>query len=242
MQELDKVYLPMFEGTIVNGKMRSIASGKPTGSTSGSTEVSACAANGTGWQLDDWSNTQMVKDLLILLSKSTNVQEKYGQGHTTGGSSASSFLDCGSLKNKGEFWGSSGTTSAVKFFWLENWFGDRWDRKYGCVTDSSRNVKVKMYPPYNTDGSGYTVVTSNSANLSGWSFKTQINEYGEIPISVGGDADDSKYQCDYVWLYPGSFLGWGGDCSDGSDCGFYVLLFDAFSVSSWSRGSSVSYK
>ena len=77
MKENDVVYLPMFEGYVdSNGKMRSLADKAPTSSTSGTQEIDYCKANGAGWQLDDWSNTAMVEDLLMLLGKTTDVQKQ----------------------------------------------------------------------------------------------------------------------------------------------------------------------
>lgn len=226
----------MYEGSLINGKMRSLADKTPAVNTTGAQEVTACEANGKGWQLDDWSNTQMVKDLLILLSKSTNVQAKYGRGNC----SASSVMSTGTTKSKGEFCGSSASNKAVKFLWIENWYADRCDRKYGCVTDGSRNVKVKMYPPYNTDGTGYDIAKNYSGNFNGWIKTTTINEYGEWPEANGGS--ETTGLCDYASVFPGYFCLWGGYYSDGGLCGFYLYLIYAFSESYSRFGGSPSFK
>ena len=106
MKENDVVYLPMFEGSLINGKMRSLADKAPADNTSGTQEIDYCKANGAGWQLDDWSNTAMVEDLLMLLGKTTDVQKKYGRGND----SSRSLLTTGTLKSKGEFWGANHQT------------------------------------------------------------------------------------------------------------------------------------
>lgn len=236
MKENDVVYLPMFEGSLINGKMRSLADKTPAVYTTGAQEVAACEANGKGWQLDDWSNTQMVKDLLILLSKSTNVQAKYGRGNC----STSSVMSTGTTKSKGEFCGSNASNKAVKFLWIENWYADRFDRRYGCVTDSSRNIKVKMYPPYNTDGTGYDIVKNYSNNFDGYVKTTTINEYGEFPEAGGGS--ESTGLCSFARVYPGLFCLWGGSYGVGGGCGFYLNLYIAFSYSSSDIGGSPSFK
>ena len=153
--ELDYIYLPMFEGSSVSSKVRSIAGQTPMNSQTGATEKTQIEANGVGWQFDDWMDKQMVTHLLFLLGKSTDLQATFGNGHYTGGSQESNLLATGTLKSKGMFYGTSGNV-AVKFFWLENYYGGRWDRTYGVVYTTSGKILTKPYPPYNIDGTGYT--------------------------------------------------------------------------------------
>lgn len=240
MKENDVVYLPMFEGSLINGKMRSLADKAPTGSTSGTQEIDYCKANGAGWQLDDWSNTAMVEDLLMLLGKTTDVQKKYGRGHDTG---TSSLLTTGTLKNKGEFWGanSSDGSKAVKFFWLENYYADRLDRKQGMVTNGSTHICVKMYPPYDVNGTGYIdtgIVPSGS--YGSYIKTTDVSEYGNLPKTLNGSSD--KYQPDGCWYFSGCFLFFGGSCYDGLACGCAFHLCFGVGAADWSRGGSLSFK
>lgn len=238
--EIDKIYLPMFEGSVINGKMRSIAGVAPTSNTTGAQEISYCAAKGAGHQLDDWANTMMVENLLFLIGKSTDVQKTYGNGHYSGGTSASSLLQTGTLKNKGMFWGSTGNV-AVKVFWLENYYGDRWDRKYGCVTDANGQVLVKMFPPYNTDGSGYTATGVTPTGTSGgYISKTKLGDFGDIPTEVNGS--ETTNIPDGCWFAAGCFLVWGGGCDCGLHVGVAFSVYNAVSHSNWLSGGSPAYK
>lgn len=240
IKEDDVVYLPMFEGSLINGKMRSLADKRPASNTSGQQEISYCEANGKGWQLDDWSNTAMVEDLLILIGKTTDVQAKYGRGHDSGGSS---LLTTGTLKNKGEFWGanSSDGSKAVKFFWLENYYSDRWDRKQGMVTNGSTHICVKMYPPYNINGTGYIDTGIVPSGSSGSYIKTtDISEYGNLPKTLGGASD--KYQPDGCLYSPGCFLLFGGECFRGLFCGCAFALDSGVDAAYGSAGGSPSFK
>lgn len=244
MKENDVVYLPMFKGYVdSNGKMRSLADKRPESNTTGTQEIDYCKANGAGWQLDDWSNTAMVEDLLMLLGKTTDVQKKYGRGHDSGGSSASSFLTTGTLKNKGEFWGanSSDGSKAIKFFWLENYYADRWDRKQGMITNGSTHICVKMYPPYDVNGTGYIDTGIVPSGSSGSYIKTtDVSEYGNLPKTLNGSSD--KYQPDGCWYSSGCFLLFGGFCGGGLVCGCAFDLDFGVGAANWGLGGSPSFK
>ena len=208
----------------------------------GATEKTQIEANGSGWQFDDWMNAQMVTHLLFLLGKSSDLQATFGRGHYDGGSAASSLLQTGQLKNKGMFYGTNGNAS-VKFLWLENYYGDRWDRKYGVVYNTAGHILTKAYPPYNTDGSGYTDtgLTITGTN-GGYISKTKMTEFGEFPIQANGS--ETTYQPDGCWFNTSqlNFLLWGAHCDDGLHVGAAFHVSGPFSVSDWNVGPSLAYK
>lgn len=241
-EELDVIYLPMFEGSSVSSKVRSIAGQTPMNTQTGATEKTQIEANGAGWQFDDWINAQMITHLLFLIGKSTDLQATFGNGHYTGGSQASHLLQTGTLKDKGMFYGSSGNV-AVKFFWLENYYGDRWDRKYGVVYTTSGHILTKPYPPYNTDGSGYTDTgLSISGTSGGYISKTKMTEYGEFPIVASGS--ETTFQPDGCWWNTSqlNFLLWGAACINGLRVGAAFSVDNPFSHSNWSLGPAPAYK
>lgn len=239
---LEEVFLPMFEGSSVSSKVRSLAGQTPMNAQTGATEKTQIEANGSGWQFDDWANREMIRDVLTLLGRSTNVQAVYGAGHTTGGSSASSLLQTGTKKSKGMF-SCSNNNDAVKVLWLENYWGDRWDRYYGMIYDSANVIKVKMHPPYNTDGTGYTNTgVSITGTNGGYISATKMTEYGMLPKTVSGS--ETTYEADGCWWNTSqtNFLFCGGYCYDGAHCGFAVNVHDLFSNSNWAFGPALSYK
>ena len=240
--ELDYIYLPMFEGSSVSSKVRSIAGQTPMNSQTGATEKTQIEANGVGWQFDDWMDKQMVTHLLFLLGKSTDLQATFGNGHYTGGSQASNLLATGTLKSKGMFYGTSGNV-AVKFFWLENYYGDRWDRTYGVVYTTSGKILTKPYPPYNIDGTGYTNTGITIAGTNGgYIKKTKMTEYGEFPIDVSGS--ETTYQPDGCWFSTAqlNFLIWGAACDYGLHVGAAFYVYYPFSYSNWRIGPALAYK
>ena len=118
---LDKIYLPMFEGSEINGKLRSLANQSPSSNTTFERENELAEANGVGWSIDSAFSWKLIENLLILLSKSTNSQEFFGNGHNANGTKAADLLKTGLLKDKGMFWGSNvSSDGAVKVFWLES--------------------------------------------------------------------------------------------------------------------------
>lgn len=240
--ELDVIYLPMFEGSSVSGKVRSIAGQTPMNTQTGATEKTQIEANGAGWQFDDWINAQMITHLLFLIGKSTDLQATFGNGHYTGGTAASSLLATGTLKNKGMFYGTNGNV-AVKFFWLENYYGDRWDRKYGVVYTTGGKILAKPYPPYNETGSGYTDTGLTITGTSGgYISKTKMTDIGEFPITVSGS--ETTYQPDGCWFSTAqlNFLIWGAPCNAGLHVGAAFDVYAPFSYSDWNIGPSLAYK
>ena len=236
----EEIYLPMFEGSYISSKMRSLAGQSPGVSQNGTTEITYAQANGTGWYTDDWINHKLIENLAILISRSTNSQTSFGRGFVDGNSAP---CQTGTLKNKGMFYGPSGGKSAVKLFYIENYYGSRWDRIAGCVTKSDYKVWVKPNPPYNTDGTGYTAIsTLFTSGNSGYTNKCTMTEYGLVPTQIGGS--ETTYYADYFFLYSGASYGWyGGYWGDGGGCGLgYLYLYNAVSFSNGDLGASLSYK
>ena len=239
---LEEVYTDMFEGSNVNSVVRSLAGQTPMNSAAGATEISYCEANGDGWYLNDWALVKLWEDIAYLFGKSTNAQAVFGAGHNSGGSAASSLLQTGTTKTKGAFYGTSGNV-AVKFLWKENAWGDRWDRIAGCI-NANGTIKVKMNPPYNTDGSGYisTGITPGGTS-GGYISAAKMTSYGLIPQTASGS--DATYWPDGLWFNNSQvdYALAGGNCAAGLRVGpSCLILSDALSGAYWSFGPSLSYK
>ena len=134
-------YHAMFKGSLVDGKLRSIAGVYPQSSTNATQELSYAKANGDKWTIKTWALHSLIADLLTLISKTCASQAAFGQGNTTGYDSTLStygFKQCGSLMDKGQFYGTNGTTDQVKVFHIEGFWGDRWDRKIGRASCRER--------------------------------------------------------------------------------------------------------
>ena len=130
---------------------------------------------------------------------------------------------------------------SLKFFWLENYYGDRWDRKQGIVTNDSSHICVKMYPPYDVYGTGYIDTGIVPSGASGSYIKTtNVSEYGNLPKTLDGSSN--KYQPDGCWYDSGGFLLFGGCCDSGLFCGCTFYLNDGVRRTVWDTGGSPSFK
>ena len=243
------IYLPMFKGVTIDGKLRSIAGAAVEGNTSGSEEKARAEANGAGWQLWDWSKHELVSDLLTLISRTSNSQAAFGQGDTnTYVSDASQNygkLNTGQHKVGGEwvmygggqFWGASDDKHHVKVFHIEDFWGNRWDRCLGLNLVNMEYV-YKLVRPYALDtDSGYTSSGLTAPNAE-WQKSQNVGRFGSLPKTVGGS--QSTYFCDYFWSSSGNRLGlFGGNCLNGAHCGSRCLdLNDASGDRYWSLGGS----
>lgn len=252
---IDYLYFPIYNGTIVNGVLRSISDLAPTSSTTVTTEIDAALKNNPSgeniWYTNVLADRQLINDLLILMGKATNCQEIYGYGHYTGGSSASSFIKSGTMNQKGLFWGTNASGKGVKVFGIENYWGNRWDRIAGYMYVNNI-IKVKLtyglqdgstVMGYNKDGTGYVELPNSTIGGSngGYISKGYTNKYGFFPKTVSGNA--STYECDGCWFAGGTMYALVGGCGLGLLVGpLYVDLDYAASNSSWDVGASCSCK
>lgn len=240
----DKLYYPMFGGSYDGTRLRSLAGQTLMYNTNASTEIARAKANGDGWNIGSWSRRNLLNCMLKLMSKTDNSQAAFGQGQTSGYVNDASVnyghLDTGTLKDKGQFYGYNDTTHEVKVFFIEKWWGNRWDRINGLLMVQGE-ILAKMTPPYNLTGDGFDKVGITMTGQSGgYQKETKSSEYGRLPASVGGSS--STYTCDYFWWNAGitAVALVGGDCNSGANCGAdYVYLSHSASNARWTIGASV---
>lgn len=245
-------YHAIYKGRIESDKLRSISGTNPGNSTTAQAEIDAAKANGAGYTIRTWSLQNLIADLCTLISKSTNSQAAFGQGETSGYVSDAAqnygIVKNGTLDTKGQFWGTNAnTTSAVKVFHIENFWGARWDRLVGWIYRNGVNL-VKMTPEgggYNLTGEGYVPVgtgITGAASGNGYQHLTEQTEYGKFPVAPL-DGSDAAYECDYCWWNNGitAVALAGGVCTDGAKCGSRSLAVNnAAANAGWYLGPSLS--
>lgn len=240
----DRLYYPMYEGTVVNGKLRSLASGTPTGNLTTEEMVTYANANdGMGsssiWSIGDWSHHLWITLLSMLIGKTTCVEHALGEGNTNG----SGMCTNGACIDKGAFWGKPRSSTdaennqPVKLFYIENPYANAWKRTLGMLrTDkySGLRARAKMIPPYDASGLNYTGYELVSKNLPiGQKLLTQVTvtNCGFIPYALGDQSEDSyfganNYINDYYWGSPAALLCVGGSHTLGKSCGFWCFDFE----------------
>ncbi len=244
------LFYPAFRGSLVDNKLRSLKGQAQDNSANTTTERTAAQANGSGYDILQWVDWQLLMDMCYLVGKSTDLQTTFGQGHTTGGASAADLLTTGTLSDKGRFYGYAETTNAVKVFHTEVCWGDRWERIIGCLQDHGV-WKMKMTPEgssYNLTGAGYDATGETisqpgaGATFGGWFAAARNTPQGLLPTALNGSS--TTYYCDYHYINVGilSVPLVGGSCEDGLRCGRYGRATDTAGYARWPIGASLSYK
>lgn len=237
----DRLYYPMYEGTVVNGKLRSLASGTPTGNLTTEGMVTYANANdGMGsssiWSIGDWSHHLWITLLSMLIGKTTCVEHALGEGNTNG----SGMCTNGACIDKGAFWGKPRSSTdaennqPVKLFYIENPYANAWKRTLGFYRVGgyyeNANAYVKMTPPYTIDGYSLTGYTNAGTMPVKQNTLTHVSlsSCGFIPSTLGYQSEDSYFGAKnfingndpYVRYAP---LCVGGSHTFGKSCGFWCF-------------------
>ena len=194
----EKMYMPIYGGSYDGAKLRSLSGKKLMCKTNAQTEQNRAAANGDIWTIIPWSRRNLINCLLMIISKSEDSQGKFGKGvcGRITGSEADNFgkSETGTLNKSGQFYGFDDGIREVKVFHMEKYWGDRWDRLAGYICDKGR-IKVKLSPPYNFTGAGYTDTQLDACKEGGYQKDQYMTQWGRFPKTVG--ASSSTYLCAY---------------------------------------------
>lgn len=252
---VDHFYTPIYNGFYDGTRMRSISGKTPTASLNATTERTYCRANNTTdaiWDTEVFCDNLLIILLLTLMSKSLNSQEAFGQGNTTSGQSG--VLATGTGDAKGLFWGSNGTTSVVKVFGMENYWGNLW-RRFGGLVNVTGTSKYKLTRG-RQDGSSADdyIVSTTASDYSGYLVGGTLPSDGQVQKMMfdgntfwnntsGGSS--STYYCDYFWNNAGAtcYAFRGGTSNDGAHCGSWFFdLGLAASFANWYIAAAPSCK
>ena len=255
-------YTPVYNGTIVDGKLRSISGKDYTAyckSKDASEEITAAEANNPStdklWYTEIFSDIQLINSLLVLMGKSLDTQTVFGEGRTGYTWSESLLATTGGMDNKGLFYGESTSQGlGVKVFGMEHWWGNQWRRYAGHINDSG-TIKIKLtygqqdgstVDGYNTTASGYLTVSgcTPAGTNGGYADKAKIDAVGGI-LTYSASGSDQHYYSDGLWFNNGQrdYALRGGDLFDSRRCGAFCLDLDSSpSHRHWSVGAALSCK
>ena len=260
------IYLPMFKGSIdTNNKLRSLMGTIPNGNTTAANEVSYVENCGNGWQLWDKAKIDLIMDLIVLITKSTNCRGKIGNGdcqtyntsdtrkdsknNAANGKMMSGYEVGDSTRSaNAQFYGSEGTDSTnygkhhMIAFYIEDLWANRWDRCLGFnLVDNV--YKVKMTPPYalDSDSTYQTLSVTPPSSTEGWLKNVSSGVYGDVPTAVGA-SNTSGFANYFYKNASGARLSlFGGGANDGLNVGRYWNLGNGATLSTWSIGGSPCY-
>ena len=260
----DHFYTPIYNGSLVDGKLRSMSGQNILNKRSGTDEISYAKANNPStqemWNIECFADRQLINFLLILMGKSTNTQAVFGQGACNNGSeSVNNTFTSGVHNTKGLFYGTnSGNVGSynfdncVKIFGMENYWGFIWRRTNGLMYVEN-NQKVKFtygqedgsgVSGYNTNGDSYIDLGIGIGGTSGgYISRMKFTDKGMFPEQVSGS--DSTYYADRgEWFSNGTqFSLFGGRSGAGGGVGAFCVVLDSpVSAAGWSIGAALSLK
>ena len=227
---VDHFYTPIYNGTVINGKMRSLSGFEATCNNTAAQEIAYAEANNPDdrkmWYTEVYADVTLINLLLMLIGKSTDTQATFGYGNCNDSKGATGQLD-----GEGLFFGTEATDKrGVKVFGMENWWGNVYRRYAGHVTDSNSKHMVKFTygtqdgsaaNSYNATGAGY--IPTNIASVNGYIVKEKYdNKFGMIPSEATSGSATTHY-CDYSYGRGNCYACRGGCWSDGASCGAFCV-------------------
>ena len=265
---VDHFYTSIYNGSLINNKLRSLSGQQVMNSTLVSDGISYATANNTTaseiWNIEKKSDIDLINILLILMSKTTDSQTAFGQGLSVNGSeSINNAFRTGVHNAKGLFYGTnSGTastyTNAVKVFGMENYWGLNWRRYLGHVNENGTQ-KIKLTygqedgstaDGFNVTGNGYISINSavSSGTSGGYISKYYFSNNTMVPLVASGSS--STYYCDGLWFNNSSgmppslgFTSFCGSSLNGtSDGALAINISSAISYTDWTQGMKLSAK
>lgn len=252
-------YTPLYDGSLIDGKLRSLSGQTPMVNTTRQQELDyAHANNPTGvhmYETDVMCDVQLFRMLCVLMSGTLNSKKAFGTGNNNSYVSTSNtgIKKTGTMDKKGMFWGDQTNKFGVKVFGREHAWGNIWKACAGWI-NAKGTQKIKMtygqsdgstVNGYNITGNGYvTVEDATPAGTSGGYLSLcKFTENGIIPKQASGSST-TKY-CDGLWLNNGqvNYAVLGGDSDSSARVGaFCSSLAAADSPAYWSIGAGLSCK
>lgn len=251
--EVDKIYLPAYGGCVVDDKLRSISGKGRAQKITIASCISKARANDPEdtaiYDIESFSDRQLIVLLLVLISKTINHRDAFGNGNIyyNSGSTYDCVLKTGTLDKKGLFYAGTSSKSQIKLFGMEALYGDQNRFINGLLTNAGVQ-KVKLYrtvaDDYNLTGDGYTDIGQvNGISTSAKYIDKMYLEYGIIPKSLSGSA--TTYYRSISNTSAGSNIGVavvGGSCYTGKTGGLFLLSYALTTYNNWSTSAALVCK
>lgn len=241
-------FLPVYNGSLVSSKLRSLSGQTPMVSQTATNERTYAQANGDIYDIETFSDRNLLTVLCYLIGKSLDTQTVFGMGRCN----ASNMISTGTMNDKGLFWGATDGTSGVKVFGVENPWGNIYHRIVGLMA-SANTIYTKLtygtedgssVTGYNLTASGYVSVGTMGGTNGGYISKMKASNNALYPQTASGSS--STYYCDglYYTTSGGTYMALVGGGWDGAAlCGAaFANLSNAPSNADGSGGAALSCK
>ncbi len=228
--DCDYIYVGAYLGCVSSSKLYSISGQTLTVNTTLTNFRTYATARGSNYELFSFYPLTLLQCLFLLIYKNRNSQTALGQGYT----GDSDRQTTGTTNSNSFNYGSTSTTSSVKFLGIEDFWGNCFYWVDGLYNNSSRQLCTYYKNFKNTDSGAspdYTLATGVSSNISNYiSDVIGTNNGGFVPKATSGS--NSTYYCDYGYLYASCCALFGGRWSDGARAGaFQLRVYDSASSS-----------
>lgn len=217
----DKIYLGIYKGVVIDGRLRSLPGYMPTGNITVGQSCEFAQANGKGYDINSQNKNLLMQILYLIRFKSRYAQAALGKGRTY----SSGPIETGSTDRKGLYYGSEDGTEEIKCHGLEGWYGNKLEWLGGLMAGSGA-IRVSD-GPFNGTGEGYKKVANLNKTVGGRIVDVHgTNELGFLIKK--GDGNRGEHYNDWGSVYHGgtgdiSLPLFGGYWSGGSDAGAFQL-------------------
>lgn len=245
-EEIDYFYMAAYNGSLIDSKIRSLSGKTMDGNHYYATDFANAQKNNVNtekaWNIELFIDRTLINLLLLLIGKSTDTQDIFGNGNETYGGNT------GLLDDKGLFYGQN-TSHNIKVFGIENYWGNKYRYGAGCVLVGGA-PKVKLThgmsdgsteEGYNTTGSGYISLSNVTIASAGYISKMHFSNNIMFPSETVGSA--STRYCDYLILNKSGTRYIAFASYNKAQTGAFYLNFNGDSSSSQAyTGSTLSCK
>ena len=188
--ELEGVWLPMFYGALVEGKLTSFAGLQPEINQTTAAQKTAIDAFSSRAAFLGGPIMETIIDLLIMFAKTTNLQAAYGMGNSSGYQEVSPYYGAkaNAVVGGGQFYGTAdGKTLNKIFHSIVLGSCQQYQRDpYELIVNG--RVKVSTNYTYDLTGESYqdTGITAADADGGSWKYPHKYREvpgYGSVPVA-----------------------------------------------------------
>ena len=254
-KELEGAWLPMFYGSIVDEKMRSLSGLQPDYSKTTDAQNTAITAVGDRAKFLGGALMHTLIDLEIMLAKTTNLQSAYGSGNSSGYDESltpTMGVKQNAVVGGGQFFGTSDGKSLNKIFHsivlgsYQQWMRDPYMLLVNGRYKVSKNYKYDLTGATYTDtGINLTKILKEDGSQNTGVFyphKYQtIPGFGHLPVHPS-KGSTSTGGCDGLWQnceITAVALRFG-TCNHGAIAGGRYLDFgNAAGAADWTLGSAL---